>query len=468
MARWIHIIPVLMFLQSTHLESEESCQTHLSVLKWPQITCTNVDSDYFQHFDRPLNRTHWIRCLNCTLNVIDEKTFRFPRNNVSILELPYSDINSLRKFAFSNFFLLKVLNLRGNAIDYLEPKCFSNLKRLLQLDLSSNFINILTNNIFSDLMNLDILNLNKNQIFYIQPYAFSGLINLKYLYLNNNDLKKLEDKIFAHLTNLKILYIEHNNIYEIHQNAFHNMRGLQYLYLNNNSISFLVQYNFRPLTSLIDLQLRFNHLREIQVSSFNGLKNLRYLYLGNNELSSVKPYGFIGLDSLQVLELTQNYFDLIDFTFFDKLEKLHVLWLSKNVIAEFRLPLKAEVQTSLRVIDLSFNNLTNLDFRLMYGKIPNIKEIFLAHNSFTCDSFINMFDYFTDRNITVCLTFNCSLSDIDSHVDDICVVEEVLNMTESYNITDFSIKSSSASAGYMCDPLFTCVSSVLLIFCWRV
>ncbi|XP_066246591.1 leucine-rich repeat-containing protein 70-like [Euwallacea similis] len=437
MARWFPPMVLMFVLQTTTPENDDACQVDLSALKWPQLTCTNVDSTYFENFGRPLNRTHWIKCVRCAIGIVDEKTFNFPKNNISFLELQESQILTLRKFAFSSFFLLKLLNLRGNRIDYLEPKCFAGLKRLVHLDLSSNFLKILTNNIFSELGNLDILNLNRNQIFYAQPYAFAGLMNLKYLYLNHNDLKKLEDRMFSHLSNLKILYIEHNGIAEIHQNAFFNLRNLNYLYLNNNSISFLVQYNFKPLASLVDLQLRSNDLEEIQVSSFNGLKHLKSLYLGGNKIRAVKPYGFIGLDSLIILDLIHNNFSSIDFSYFDKMKSLYILWLNENLIREFRISSKDEVQINLGVIDLSLNNLSDFNYSLLYSKIPKIKELVLANNSFSCDFFTNMYSFTEERNISLCMSATCNSNDTNSYYDAVCS-EQFMTTDNALNVTDFS------------------------------
>ncbi|XP_050304814.1 insulin-like growth factor-binding protein complex acid labile subunit [Anthonomus grandis grandis] len=438
MTRWVYftVLVILISTRTTNLKTDDTCQIHQSVLNWPQLTCTNIDSNFFRNFKTPLNRTHWIRCANCSLTIIDEKTFNFSRNNVSFLELPECKVKSVKRFAFSSFFLLKILNLRRNEIDYLEPKCFAGLKRLWHLDLSSNLLRILTNNVFSDLPNLDVLNLTQNQIFYVQPYAFADLINLKYLYINNNDLKKLEDRMFKHLSNLKLLYIERNNIIEIHQNAFIGLKNLNYLYLNHNSISFLVQYNFKPLTSLFNLQLRFNNLSEIQVSSFNGLKNLRYLYLGDNHISLIKPYGLIGLDSLVVLELVRNNFSSIDFSYFDKLPKLYILWLNENYISNFIINSENEVQNSLAVVDLSFNKLANFNYTILHKKMPNIKEIVFANNSHSCDFLTDLYRFYLLKNISLCLTTSCRPNETNFYIDTICLESFESTIEPIYNITD--------------------------------
>ncbi|CAG9764180.1 unnamed protein product [Ceutorhynchus assimilis] len=465
MARWFHSMVLIFIIQTTNLETNKNtCQTHFSVLNWPQLTCTNVNSEYFQHFTSSLNRTHWIKCLNCTLNVIDERTFGFTRNNVSFLELQHCQVEAVKKFGFKIFFLLKLLNLRSNCINYLEPKCFSNLKRLLHLDLSVNYLNILTNNLFSDLVNLDILNLNKNEIFYIQPYAFSGLINLKYLYLSHNRLRKIEDRMFKDLQNLKILYLEHNDIFELHQHAFVNLKNLHYLYLNNNSINYLVQYNFKPLNNLVDLQLRLNNLSEIQVSSFNGLKNLKFLYLGQNQIHTIKPYGFIGLDSLIILDLGYNNFTEIELNYF-QIKNLHILWLHSNFIKNIIIVNNnnAEVQNALEVLDLSYNQLSEFNFKLLSSKMPNIKEIVLVNNSFSCDFFTNMYSYYEANNVLVCATQSCNSNSTEAYIDSLCFKTTTTDDTLT-NVTDdfISINCASNFKLYIC---FRIALFLILFYC---
>ncbi|KAL1490092.1 hypothetical protein ABEB36_012834 [Hypothenemus hampei] len=461
MAKWLTQMVVIFVLQATHSKNDDACWTHPSSLKWYQLTCTKVNSEFFENFQRSLNRTHWIKCIDCSLNVIDERTFNFPKNNVSFLELPHCGVWSLRKFAFRSFFLMKYINLKDNKIGNLEQKCFSGLKRLIHLDLSSNCIKIITANIFSELINLDILNLNYNKIFHIQPYAFTGLINLKFLYLNNNDLKKLEDQMFKPLTNLKILYLEHNNIKELHQNAFANLRNLNYLYLNNNSITFLVQYNFKPLTSLIDLQLRSNNISEIQVSSFNGLKNLRVLHLGDNNIRTVKPYGFIGLNSLSILELTRNKLKSVQFSYFDKISNLGILWLNENFITEFIVNQRDEVQDSLALLDLSYNDLKYYNYTLLYSKMPNIKEIVFTNNSFNCDFFKNMYDFFLKKHTSICISPSCNVNHTSDYIDNFCF-EDSYTTVNVLNITDFSTQSAHKLAFH----LYTITAlSLLILFC---
>lgn len=436
MAIWLLsiILAVLTETSSTN-EIGTECNKTKSYLGGDQLLCTNVTVYFFKKFSTPLNRTHWLSCENCTLTSIDVDTFPFPRNNVSYLYLTHSKIRTLKKLAFSRFPLVKVLNLRDNFIENVDAKCFNGLKRLLTLDLSRNNIRILINDLFSELNDLDILNLNKNQIFYVQPEAFVGLKNIKYLYMNDNELNKLEARTFRHLINLKILHIQNNNIIEIHPLAFFNLNNLNFLYLNGNHIQFLDQYNFQPLANLIDLQLQSNDLKEIQTSSFNGLKSLKNLILSNNNLSQIKPYGFIGLNSLQILDLTRNNFELFSLDFIVKdLKNLLILWVRENSISNITLEVGSDVQKIIQTLDLSGNNITDFNYKLIYSTFPNLKDLFLVNNTLSCDSIVSLDKFYRNVNITACFTENCTVNSTKLFIDEICKNEEENNETD----TDFS------------------------------
>lgn len=466
MAKWFLLILIVTLLgRRANFEIfEETCQFHRSPLKGLQLTCINVNSDFFQNFKYELNGTHWLRCNNCSLELLDENTFDIPRkNNISFIDLSSSGIQILKKFAFGKFFLLKMLVLRNNSIDTMDTMSFNGVKRLVQLDLSSNCLRIITNNLFSDLENLDVLNLNMNNIFYIQPEAFTNLINLKYLYLNHNCMTKLEAKIFKHLANLKILYLEYNQIEEIHPNAFDNLKNLNLLYMNNNSINFLVQYNFKPLVSLLDLQLRNNNLTEIQTSAFNGMINLRSLYLGRNHLFIIRPYGLVGLDNLEILDLMENEFENINyFEYFSSLGSLKHLYLQRNNINNLSVTFQYEVQNSLTLLDLCRNNLTSFNYRFVQKNLPNIKEILVANNSWSCEFFKGMYSFFRSINISVCVSIDCNFSKTDKYLEKICTnngtnVEDIVDEISTDFVADCAAKIVCTVVFI---PLFTVIALI--------
>lgn len=433
MAKWLKTAFVLVLLMEA---LGEDCSRGTSLLKGEQITCRNVTAEFFENSRVVLGRAHWLACEVCDISVIQEKTFGFNRrNNISYLVLYQNNIKELMNSAFARFPILKLLSLRDNVLEILHEKCFQGLKRLIQLDLSNNLISDLPNGVFNELENLDLLNLNHNEINSLSQKVFSGLVSLKYLYLNYNNLAVLPEHVFSELENLKILYLQNNRIQKIYPQAFANLGNLNYLYLNNNSIAHLEQYNFRPLHNLIDLQMRNNNLVEIQTSSFNGLKSVRYLHLGENRIGTVAPYGFIGLNSLQRLELIGNRFEYFTLDFFKDMESLQMLWLDDNRISNFSMGYKAEVQRSLSVISLKNNSLSFLNYKLLYNKVPNLKELYIGGNVWTCEFLVNMYNFFYNQSVILCASSNCSSEETEALLESACK-SYVLNVTEAVDFGD--------------------------------
>ncbi|KAJ3626389.1 hypothetical protein MTP99_016886 [Tenebrio molitor] len=422
MGKWVlAVIAVFLFKLSLNFDAAKLCKKRTSLLTGEELVCYNASVLFFVHFNVPLNRTHWLTCENCTLPTIDSDTFNITKNNIAYLYLISSKIDTLKELAFGKFKQLRVLNLRNNSIAELNSRSFANLNRLTQLDLSHNAIRVLTNNMFAELPNLNLLKLSFNTIYYLQPHAFRGLPNLKHLHLSNNQIQKLDRNIFQYASNLVLLHLENNHILEIDSLAFTNLGKLNSLYLNNNSISFLTQYNFKPLNNLVDLQLRGNNLSEIQTSSFNGLTNLKYLYLGNNRLRTVKRYGFIGLDNLQNLELINNDFRQFDLSLIQNMKNLYMVWLQHNHLANLTVDFKLDPLNSLNSLGISDNNLTTLNYKMLYNKLPNIRDIFIYNNTWKCEFLVNMFNFFQEKDINLCVSIDCDANKTRHYVEESCV-----------------------------------------------
>ncbi|XP_022900270.2 leucine-rich repeat-containing protein 70-like [Onthophagus taurus] len=476
----LQIIVLFLFVFKTFGQLENNCITKQSILGGEHLICLNVSASYFQYSGLKLNKSHWVTCVGCNLNVIKENTFNFPKNNVSYLNFTQNNVLSIEPYSFSRFHLLKYLNLKENLIEYLDTKVFVGLRRLLHLDLSKNRFKIVRSNTFAELESLDILNLNSNNISYLHNDAFVGLINLKYLYLNRNKIKNLLADSFKHLNNLKILYLEENKIKDIHPIAFNNLKNLNLLYLNDNAISYLVQYNFKQLTSLVDLQLRNNNLTEIQTSSFNGLTNLKFLYLGRNHLKTIQPYGLIGLNSLLILDLIGNDFDEFNLDHFKNMYSLTTIWLEKNQIKNLTIEKNNDFMLSMKTLDIIDNQLKNFDYKLILKKMPNLQEVLIGGNQFDCEFFVEMKEFFQNRNVSVCLNGKCNQLETENFVKKTChnVIltskkekkvesdqENFINFENEHVIEDISLDFSTDSSNFVKINLTLMIISIFASKC---
>lgn len=425
-----------------------------------KIVCNNVTTDFFENIKINFNRSQWFICLNCSLVILDENTFNFSKNRITFVKLTNNEIKRLNRLSFSKLPSIKQLILKENEIEDIRPEALKGINKLLQLDLSYNRLRKLTNKLFHELENLDLLNLNYNCINIIEDEAFAGLTNLKYLYLNYNKLYALNSNSFKYLLNLKILYLENNCIKEIHPLAFNNLNHLNYLYLNNNSINYLVQYNFKSLVSLIDLQMSFNNLIEIQTSSFNGLSNLKYLYLSYNNIETVKPYGLIGLNNLLLLDLIGNKFEYFNLDYFKDMENLYVVWLRNNNMKNFTVTKYADDLNNLRILDLFNNNLSYFNYKMLLYKVPNLNEILLNRDYLKCDFFIDIYDYYTDNNVTICLDESCNSNNTRYFFENACLNFENTT-TIDYLPTDYVLNCTCFNYYY-----FNCLILFVSIFCY--
>ncbi|KAB0795181.1 hypothetical protein PPYR_12020 [Photinus pyralis] len=460
MEAWISLlIVIIVFHPSKNVQNNYGCSYEVLLTNDRQIVCANITSSFFQYFNINVNRYHWLTCKSCNLSTISTETFHFPKNAITYLFLIDNQIISISNYSFSKLPHLKVLNLRNNLIRTIATHTFSGIGKLLQLDLSRNLLERLDADTFRDLENLDILNLNQNRISFVHQEAFASLKRLKYLYINRNYISSLSDNMFENLVDLKILYLENNDITEISRLAFNGLDNLNYLYLNNNTIITLSQYNFKPLRNLIDLQLRFNNLTIIDTSVFNGLRNLKFLYLGNNRLESINWYGLIGLDSLEVIDLIENKFQYFSLGHLKNMKNLTVLWLENNNISNFTIHSDTDVQNSLKVINLVKNELDYIDYRLLFKKVPQLEEVWLGRNNWTCEFIIEMHDFFVSSNISVCTVANCTGEAFKRYIDSICF-EPYANETElSYDFATDCTNSSSVSYFILFVVLLKCYVS---------
>ncbi|KAF5298211.1 hypothetical protein FQA39_LY02635 [Lamprigera yunnana] len=434
MEKWISLLSVLILLHPTiNNQNNYGCSYETLLTSEKQIICVNISSSFFQYFAINFNKSHWFTCKTCNLSSITSSTFNFPKNSINRLILSENNIIEVNEKSFAKLPFLKTLILRGNLIDRINIDTFDGIPKLLQLDLSKNVLEYLEEFTFSKLEDLDLLNLNHNLIEAISKDAFYGLQNLKYLYFNGNKITNLEGNVFEKLINLKLLYLEHNRITTINYLAFHGLENLNYLYLNNNTITTLTQYNFKPLRNLVDLQLRHNKLISLGTSVFNGLRNLKFLYLGANDLNTIEQYGLVGLNCLQVLDFIGNKLENFSLSYFKDVDTINVLWLENNNLRNFTIDPQAKVQKSLKIINLETNNLQFVNYKFLHEKAPQLEELWIGGNNWTCDFILEMYDYFHGKDVKICTMENCSKSTIKSYMESICF-EPYQNETEMSDV----------------------------------
>ncbi|KAG5865876.1 hypothetical protein JTB14_011780 [Gonioctena quinquepunctata] len=256
---------------------------------------------------------------------------------------------------------LQVLDLSHNELtsDCINRNTFSDLVRLVVLNLAHNLLSKIDSNVFGDLYSLETLNLEYNHVSSIAEGAFSELKNLHTLTLSHNKISRIESYHFSGMYALMGLLLDSNEIANIHPNAFDNVLNLQDLGLNGNLLE-MVPHGIGQLRFLRTLDLGKNHIESVSNSSFEGLDRLYSLSLMDNHMINILSDAFSTLPSLQILNLAASGIKYVEPSTFSSNPTMKVIRLDANELTDI-----SGVFTNLNSLiwlNVSSNKLISFDF----------------------------------------------------------------------------------------------------------
>jgi len=91
---------------------------------------------------------------------------------------------------------LEKITIRKSNIPILPSKLFSNLTRLLLIDLPGNHIVTIRRGAFRDAGSVELLNLESNNLTELGENVFGGLTGLKILRLAKNEISMIDSRAF--------------------------------------------------------------------------------------------------------------------------------------------------------------------------------------------------------------------------------------------------------------------------------
>ena len=274
----------------------------------------------------------------------------------------------------SNFTKYRILEqvdqlfIRNISIDEISKDLFENYTNLKEVDISNNNISIISNRSFIYLKELNILNISKNKITNLSSDSFSGLKKLSELYLSDNLINVMDDFLFNSTMLLKKLDVSHNRLQSINNNVFRHLIDLEEIVLHHNQITSLNDSLFK----------RINYLQKLDIS--------------DNRISNVDGL-FYNLHLLRILNIANNNLQSINSDTFRDLENLEELYMENNQITEIPKHLFKLNLLSLRMINLSNNQLTEMEMWPLY--LSNIKYIDLKYNLIS--NFTNKFKWYLEE-----------------------------------------------------------------------
>uniref|UniRef100_A0A8C0G7F2 Leucine-rich repeat-containing G-protein coupled receptor 4 n=1 Tax=Chelonoidis abingdonii TaxID=106734 RepID=A0A8C0G7F2_CHEAB len=363
------------------------------------------------------------------------------------LDISMNNITKLPEDAFKNFPYLEELRLAGNDLSFIHTKALSGLKELKVLTLQNNQLKTIPKEAIRGLSGLQSLRLDANHITAVPEDSFEGLVQLRHLWLDDNSLTEVPIHPLSNLPCLQALTLALNKITHIPDFAFTNLSSLVVLHLHNNKIKTIGKHCFDGLDNLETLDLNYNNMIEfpeaikalpslkelgfhsnyisiIPNGAFEGNPLLRTIHLYDNPLSFVGNLAFqnlsdllslvirgasmvqwfpnlTGTSNLESLILTGTKISSIPINLCQEQKILRTFSLQHNQIQEIKED-TFQGLTSLRILDLSFNELTSFPTEGLNG----LNQLKLAGN-FELKEALAAKDFVKLRSLSVPYAYQC-------------------------------------------------------------
>lgn len=299
----------------------------------------------------------------------------------NIRELDYSNANTPTLHSNLRFRYLEKFNAAHNEIGALSPSIFEGQLSLQEIDFSYNYISI------------------------IHEGTFDQNLNLSVIYLAHNALQSVDRNTVSSLIELRTLDLSFNQIVAIDRDAFRNNQKLETLNLENNPLSRFDCHIFSPLRSLKSIGVSIEHFIEMDMScaewslspaSEDGfdlhLSNTnnefhlrkehfmnfrRFNAAGKQLQNTTEVLNLLG-SRLEALDLSSNLLAELKPSMFDKFPNLQSLRLS-NTNLSFGESNPFYNQTKLKVLDVSNNDLSNVNFSVLSKTLGDLTEFSIGN-----------------------------------------------------------------------------------------
>ncbi|XP_018398997.1 PREDICTED: leucine-rich repeat-containing protein 49 isoform X1 [Cyphomyrmex costatus] len=258
---------------------------------------------------------------------------------------------------------LRLMSLQHNLLTKIESSNFSQLTKLVFLDLYDNQIEKVCD--FDFLENLRVLLLGKNRIRKIE--GLKQLLKLEVLDLHGNQIQEIMG--LENLSSLKILNLAGNNIKTIGYNDFQGLILLKELNLRRNKLKRLLGFDETP--QLQKLYLSNNDIRKIEdMSSLAKALQIKEITIDGNPVTLNTDYiSFLVsyLPNLQLLSTMQIS---------EQIRRTAMAWrFSKEQSNSTFLDLSAQVSMSVRREEVISNAKTNWEFLRTKVSLDNSNKL---------------------------------------------------------------------------------------------
>lgn len=364
------------------------------------------------------NQTNFMKFYNSVLLDIPAKLFDV-FSNLKTLDVANTEIEDISRNTFTSASMLNTLNLSHNHIQKINTSVFVGAHNLMRLDLSYNRLHTLGSLAFRGLTNMNKVILSNNQLTFIPEDLFFENTYMDAVFLDNNQLESIRPEVFYHLRHIRDLNLANNRLKVFDPQTFQHSYGPEVLilarnqltkfYLSNKTITKKLDLDSNQLTSLAVNGTNFltatnNSISQVEV--FNP-QNVNVLLLSRNNLRDItnitllshlteldlsfNPVGTPNISTLQnfqhltILNLKATGIRKLSFGMFAKLNMLDNLDLSYNNLTELNLDIFVPANAYIRSFYVDANNLTEIQGKYTFAKAFNkLTELGISRNRFNC------------------------------------------------------------------------------------
>lgn len=270
------------------------------------------------------------------------------------------------------------VDLSGRNLITIPVPLYSKASDIISLNLSRNLSLDLPRDFIQSCSMLRDVKFNNNEVRKL-PLSLSRATRLTYLDISNNRIDQLQSPGMADLAGLLKLNLANNRLTNL-ERYFGTFVSLRTLNLSSNFLKTLPDF-IGDLRSLVDLDLSFNGIDNIP-DSIGRLKSLERFAITNNRISGALPLALRNLSSLRELDIKYNNITSIDVI--SELPKLEILSAEHNNVSQF-----AGTFERIRSIKLNSNPITKFEIK---APVPTLKVLSLSHCQLASidESFNNM------------------------------------------------------------------------------
>ena len=310
------------------------------------------------------------------LGVLHHNDFTF-LTGLHTLDFSNSNIHTIRGSPFENLTNLGVLSLASNQLedDFLEEG-LSGLKSIYTLDLSNNRLTRFPNLNGTRFPILTEVFLSSNKIHSLHRDHLRNMTHLGELIIKNNSIGFIEDDAFAETPNITNLDLDHMTVTHLPNMSY--LPRLMTLQASSGSLEYLPDDLCKTCRNLVVLEVGHNLLSTLP--SFVGGCKLKILGAMNNNIETLANDTLSGQRVLHWMDLGGNRIESIPEGFFNDTTYLESLYLGVNRIQSLSRDTFARMPNLIRV-NVSFNQITELEGGLFRNQANTLQLLNLAHNS---------------------------------------------------------------------------------------